>query len=173
MGRTVRRIPKRRWLGTAIALACGLGWAARAQAFEAFDGRLEVHGFVETRFLALWNDFSDDVDLGQWANILNLEVELDIASAGWGPFDRLSAFSRVLVQYDCVWTRACGLSASADAHGDRANKVPRRLSDRRDVDSTYTLTARIRDRAPYILPSQRVGSFAEASMFAGLFGQAP
>ena len=162
MGRILRRIPNRRWLWAAGALACGLGLAARTQAFEAFDGRLAVHGFVETRLVALWDDFDDDVDLGQWASLLNVEVELDIAPEGWGPFSRLSAFSRVLVQYDCVWTRACGLFPSADAYGDRANKVPRRLSDRRDVESTYTLTARVRDRAPYILPDQRVGSFAEA-----------
>ncbi len=38
---------------------------------------------------------------------------------------------RVDVRYDCVWTRGCGIFSSADAFGDRAKKLPKRLNDGR------------------------------------------
>ncbi len=97
-----------------------------AQAFEYFDGRLQVHGFFEQQVRALSNNFdmSDDLDLAAWQQILNIETEYDFAPAGWGPFDVLSGFVRLEARYDCVWTRACGIFPSADQFGNRAAHLP-------------------------------------------------
>jgi hypothetical protein len=98
----------------------------RAEAFDFQDGRLQIHGYFEQTIRGLSEDFSwsDDLDLAQWYNILSVETEYDFAPDGWGPFDVLSAFVRLEVRYDCVWTRACGMFPSADAFGDRASHLP-------------------------------------------------
>ena len=102
-----------------------------AGAFEFFDGRLQVHGFYESQLRAIARNYdsSDDWDLTQWAQVLNIEVEADIAPDGWGPFDLISAFGRVEARYDCVWTRGCGMFSSADTYGNRAARLPGRLGD--------------------------------------------
>jgi hypothetical protein len=122
------------------ALALASLFAPTASAFEFFDQRLQIHGFAEVQLRAIARDFdqSDGIDLTQWYNVLNVEVDYAFVRDGWGPFLFLSAFARLEVRYDCVWSRACGLARSADAYGDRANKLPRRLSDRRPA-SGFTL----------------------------------
>ncbi|MDX1648336.1 MAG: DUF1302 family protein, partial [Myxococcota bacterium] len=117
--------------------------ASPSWAIELHDGRVELHGFGEMQLRAIARDFeaSDDWDLTQFANVFNLEIEADLAPEGFGPFDLLIAFSRIEVHYDCVWTRACGLFSSADAFGNRARKLPRRLNDGRRagfVGSVFT-----------------------------------
>ena len=109
----------------AVGFLVGLG-APSARAFEYFDGRLQVHGFFEQQVRALSNNFSasDDLDLAALQHVLNIETEYDFAPDGWGPFDVLSGFMRLEARYDCVWTRACGIFPSADAFGDRANRLP-------------------------------------------------
>jgi len=98
----------------------------RAEAFDFQDGRLQIHGYFEETIRAMGEDFSwsDNMDLAQWYNILNVETEYDFAPDGWGPFDVLSAYVRLEVRYDCVWTRACGMFPSADAFGDRVAHLP-------------------------------------------------
>jgi hypothetical protein len=93
----------------------------------------ELHGYYELQLRAIARDldFSDDIDLTQWYNVLNLEAEFDFAPDGFGPFDVVQGFLRVEVRYDCVWTRGCGIFSSADAYGDRARKLPKRLNDGR------------------------------------------
>ena len=76
-------------------------------------------------------------DLTQWYHVLNLEIEADIAPDGFGPFDVISAFGRVEVRYDCVWTRGCGIFGTADTYGDRSKRLPERLL--RGRSSGYTL----------------------------------
>jgi len=100
--------------------------APRAEAFDFQDGRLQIHGYFEQTIRGLSEDFSwsDNMDLAQWYNILSVETEYDFAPDGWGPFDVLSAFVRLEVRYDCVWTRACGIFPSADAFGDRVAHLP-------------------------------------------------
>ena len=46
--------------------------APAAHAVQAFDGRVEVHGYYEAQIRSLVRDFrlSDDWDLTQWWNIL-------------------------------------------------------------------------------------------------------
>jgi len=127
-----------RWVASALATLAALGIgssvAPRAGAVEAFDGRLQLHGFAEVQMRALSNDFKQDVDLAQWYNVLNLEFEGDIAPDGWGPTDLVEGFVRVEVRYDCVWTRGCGTMSSANAYGDRTEKVPQRFRNALDAD---------------------------------------
>jgi hypothetical protein len=110
-----------------------LGIAPRAGAIEAWDGRLELHGYYEnqTRVIARNFDGNDDWDLTQWYQILNLELELELAPDGWGPFDLVSAYARMEARYDCVWSRACHVFPSANTYGDRTRHLPKRLSDSR------------------------------------------
>jgi hypothetical protein len=115
--------------GAALALG-----APGARAFEAFDGRVQLHGFGEIQTRAISSGYREDLDLVQWYNVLSVELETDILPDGWGPFDLLSSYLRIEGRYDCVWTRGCGTMRSADSYGDRANNLPRRLADARDED---------------------------------------
>ena len=72
--------------------------------------------------------FDDNLDLTQWYNVLNLEVEIDVLPDGWGPIDLLQAYVRVEGRYDCVWKRGCGMFRSVNTYGDRAKRLPDRLS---------------------------------------------
>ena len=116
------------WIGVAFLL---LGLALPAAAVDFLDGAIQAHGFGEVQLRGISRDFNDNLDLVQWWNIFNLELEADIAPNGWGPFSSISAYSRIEVRYDCVWTRACGIFPSADVYGDRAGKQPQRLDDAR------------------------------------------
>jgi hypothetical protein len=128
-----------RWAGGALAV--GLIASAPGAAFEFADGRVQVHGFYEAQVRSLVRDYEmeDEWDLTQWWNVLNVEVDWDIAPDGVGPFDLISAFGRVEARYDCVWTHACNTFDSADAYGNRARfgGDPRRLMDGRRSGYTY------------------------------------
>jgi hypothetical protein len=117
----------------AAAAALVLLLPAAAGSVEFFDGRLQIHGFYEAQVRSIAKNYSptDNFDLTQWYNVLDLEVEAELAPDGWGPFDLISSFSRVEVRYDCVWTHACTLFDSANAYGHRSlfGKDPRRLLD--------------------------------------------
>ena len=146
--------------------------SAPATAFEFFEGRLQLHGFFESRFAAINDDFNDEWDLGQWASVLNLEAEVDIAPNGWGPFILLQAYARINVSYDCVWTRGCGVFSGAQVYGDRANKLPRtRLSRERLTGFSGGV---IVDPSPdRVLPDQRVGNIRDIQPFGPLFDISP
>ena len=124
----------RRFGSGLIALCCVLTVLAAARpshALDAFDGRLQVHGYYEAQIRSLVRDynFADNWDLTQWWNVLSIEIEGNVAPDGWGPFDNINLFSRIEVRYDCVWTRACTLFDSANAYGPHIRKLPGRLSD--------------------------------------------
>jgi hypothetical protein len=144
------------WISAAaLGAASALALPRDARAFEFFDGRLEMHGFYEAQVRSLVRDydFSDDWDLTQWWNVLNVEIESNLAPDGVGPFDLVSAFGRVEVRYDCVWTHACTLFDSVNAYGDSSytangripsgreqpGRVPRRLIDGRRPGYTFQL----------------------------------
>ena len=101
----------------------------RAEALEAFDGRIQAHGFFEMQFRAIDRNFKEELDLAQWYNVVNLEVEVDLLPDGWGPFNMLQSYVRVEGRYDCVWNRGCGMFRSVNTYGDRAKRLPVRLSD--------------------------------------------
>ena len=100
-----------------------------SQAFEAFDGRLQAHGFFESQLRFINADFGEQWDMTQWYQVFNLEVELDIAPDGFGPFDLLQAYVRAEVRFDCIYTHGCGMFQSVNAFGDKAKSLPRRLSN--------------------------------------------
>ena len=111
-----------------------LAQAQGARAFEAFDGRVQVHGFVEEQLRVLDGSFNEEADLAQWYNVLTLENEFDIAPNGFGPIDLLQAYVRIEARYDCVYSRGCGMMRSVNTYGDRAKRLPQRLRDARDQD---------------------------------------
>ena len=117
-----------------LALGFGLAPGQPARAFEAFDGRIQVHGFVEEQIRVLDGSFNEEADLAQWYNVLTLENEFDIAPNGFGPIDLLSAYARIEVRYDCVYSRGCGTMRSVNTYGDRAKRLPQRLRDAKDQD---------------------------------------
>ncbi len=136
-----------RFLASAWVAVCVLLAAPSVQAIEA--GPLQIHGFYEnqTRVISRNFDGTDDFDLTQWYQVLNLEMELDIAPDGWGPFDIISAYARVEARFDCVYDRACYVFPSANAFGDRAKKLPKRYSDgRRSGFTGSQFTGHVRKR---------------------------
>ncbi len=169
--------------GALGALTLGLGSARPAAAIEALDGRLQAHGYFEEQIRAISKNFNQNLDLTQWYNILNLELEADILGQdSLGPLSALSAYVRVEVRYDCVWTRACGLFSSADVFGDRAGKLPPRLGDAEaktfaGAIETGPTTERLGANrnvaltAPVAGSGRRVGSLATVDGFSTLFGQ--
>ncbi|MBW2577939.1 MAG: hypothetical protein JRE38_07705, partial [Deltaproteobacteria bacterium] len=121
-----------------IAFALGLA-STRSEALEYFDGRIQAHGFGEMQVRVLDQSFDDNLDLAQWYNVLNLEVEVDVLPNGWGPIDMLQTYVRVEGRYDCVWKRGCGMFRSVNTYGDRAKRLPDRLSDGMTQDYTGVL----------------------------------
>ena len=142
-------------LGTWLALIA----AAPATAFEFFDGRLQIHGFYEGQVRGISRNYSEELDLTQWQNILNLEIEHDFAPNGWWVFDVISGYVRAEVRYDCVWTHGCTIFESANAYGHRSRdgKLPLRLLDgRRDGFSATMFTGDT--RRYYGIPFDELGN---------------
>ena len=134
--------------GTGWRLLCILAplvvlWGAvdRAEALEAFDGRIEAHGFVEIQVRGLDRSFEEEFDLSQWYNVLNVEVELDILPDGWGPFDLLQAYIRGEARYDCIYSGGCGMFPSVNTYGNRSRDLPMRLRDAVDEDYAGVINA--------------------------------
>ena len=128
----------------AVAIAGAIGLAGGVRAVEFIDGRVQIHGFAEVQLRALNSGFSEELDLAQWYNILNLEFELDLAPQGFGPVDLLQAYVRVEGRYDAIYSRGFGLFPSIDTYGNFSNRLPNRLRDA--VDAEYGGTQPAVDR---------------------------
>jgi hypothetical protein len=129
-----------------LLLAALAIFTAPAAAFELFDGRLEVHGFFESQLRVLNEDFSEDWDVAQWYQVLDVEIELNIIDDTWMGIDLLSAFVRFEVRYDCVYSHGCGMFRSINAYGDKAQSLPRRLSSGNDSTTAGVLFIEHGDR---------------------------
>jgi hypothetical protein len=116
--------------GVAVGVTSGTG----AGAVEAFDGRLQMHGFVEMQVRALNERFSQELDLAQWYNVVNLEFEADLAPDGIGPFDLLQAYVRIEGRYDAIYSQGFGMFPSVNTYGNFSSRLPERLRDARDVE---------------------------------------
>jgi len=123
-------------LGTGRGIACALvglvvllGPVDRAEALQAFDGRIEAHGFVEIQVRGLDRSFDEEFDLSQWYNVLNVELEFDILPDGWGPFDLVQAYIRAEGRYDCIYSTGCGMFPSVNTYGNHSRDLPLRLRD--------------------------------------------
>ena len=115
-------------VSVAFALCAAALLPPASRAFDFFDGRLQIHGYTEIQLRALAADYHpDNADLSMWSNVLNLEVESDLAPKGFGPFDTISTYTRLLVRYDCIYT-GCGVLPTWRYYGDRANRVPPNLA---------------------------------------------
>lgn len=141
-GRSRARLAGLVTLATFLPMLAALPPVA-ARAIEFFDGRVEIHGYAETQVRSISKDFRlhEEWDLSQWYLIGNVEIELDIAPEGFGPIDLLSGYVRVEGRYDCVWTGACGIFDSVNTYGDRAERLPERLSDGRKLQFRGALGA--------------------------------
>jgi hypothetical protein len=129
---TLARFERRGRLASAAALISAIALclpSARSEALEFFDGRIQAHGFAEMQIRVIDEQFGDNLDLAQWYNVVNLEVEVDVLPKGWGPINLLQAYVRVEGRYDCVWKRGCGMFRSVNTYGNRARRLPNRLSD--------------------------------------------
>jgi hypothetical protein len=125
----------RRWVICALAASAVLWATARpAIAVEAFDGRIQAHGFLEMQIRALNSSFEEELDLAQWYNVINLELEFDILPDGWGPFDLLQAYVRLEGRYDCIYSSGCGIFPSVKTYGNKSRRLPNRLRDAIDQD---------------------------------------
>jgi hypothetical protein len=170
-------------LGMHIAAAT-LGMPGDSIALEAFDGRVQLHGFYESQLRALAKGYSanDGWDLAQWYQVLDLELELDVLEDDWGPFNSISGFVRADVRYDCVWSGGCGMFDSVNTYGNQAKRLPKRYSDGHRTgftgvvrnfavetdDDPATPPADFTDRRPYIqIPlGQGSANFSQAGEFA-------
>jgi len=125
MRRSTCRCVPRTWtsgaaLGMAAFVLVAFGLPRPSAALEAFDGRVQVHGFYrkETRVLSKNFGPGNDWFLAQLAHTLNLEVEADILDRPIGPIGRISGFARVEVRFDCIWADGCGIFNSRKYFGD-------------------------------------------------------
>ena len=116
------------------ALALASIAAGEARAAEWGDGRVALHGHVESTARGISEKFEQELDLAQWYNVLNLELEADLLPRGYGPIDLLSAFVRVEGRYDAIYSEGFRLFHSVDTYGDDARRLPKRLRDAEDVD---------------------------------------
>lgn len=124
-------------LVSALLLLAGLLAAREGRAFEFFDGRIQVHGYTESQFRSMSDGFRDDRwFVSQWAQVLNLELEVDIAPQGFGPFDSIGLYVRGQARFDCIWSQLCGMMSSAKLFGNRSNRVPGNLAT--GIDSNLT-----------------------------------
>ena len=133
-------------------IALGLG-STRSEALEFFDGRIQAHGFAEMQIRVLDEQFGDNLDLAQWYNVVNLEVEVDALPDGWGPIDLLNAFVRLETRFDCVYSRGCGMMRGADAYGE-AKKVADtavKLADGAYAAKTWSDEASARKLQPVVV----------------------
>ena len=125
----MKRAFRARWAAVALAVL-GLGLAAQpVLAIEFWDERIQVHGFFETRMSFGYEDFNstNKIDMYGWLQVLNVEIEAEIAPDGWGPFDMIAAFARIEVKYDCVWNHACGTLPQVNAFGNQPKNLPHRV----------------------------------------------
>ena len=110
--------------------ACALFALLGPLAAEAQLARptFELHGFGELQARTLSSNFdSKNFVPSQWAYVLNLELESDLAPNGLGPFDIVSFFTRVEVRYDCIYN-GCGVAPTDIWWGNDARRAPRNLT---------------------------------------------
>lgn len=144
MSRHVREARARRPITGLVIAASLFAVALPSRAFEFLDGRIQVHGYVEAQLRTISDGFrSQRFYASQWANLLALEIEVDLAPEGFGPFASATGFARGEVRFECIWSQACGLSPSTTLFGNRANRQPQNLSN--GVTSGYSGVIRTGD----------------------------
>ncbi len=108
--------------------------APGARAVDALDGRVELHGHVETQMRGISEKFSQELDLAQWYNILELEIDAHVLPDGWGPINVMSAHVRAEGRYDAIYSEGFRMFPSINTYGNHARRLPKRLRDAKDPD---------------------------------------
>ena len=75
---------------------------------------------------AISEKFSQELDLAQWYNILEVEIDGHVLPEGWGPIDLLDIHVRGEGRYDAIYSRGFGLFPSINTYGDRAKRLQSR-----------------------------------------------
>ena len=139
------RLPTTMRNRTLLAIVPCLLLGAPARAVDLGD-RFSIHGYGEITVRMLDDNFrTQNANLSQWMNVLNLEAEGDLAPDGFGPFDALSIFARGLVRYDCIYN-GCGMLPTWRYYGDRATRVPSNYSTA--YTNPYNGTLRVPSEPP-------------------------
>ena len=85
--RSHRKTAMRTRLELAALVLIVFSAATSARAID-IGKRISIHGYAESQFRMLAANYHpDNAVLSQWMNVLNLEVEGDIAPEGIGPLD--------------------------------------------------------------------------------------
>jgi hypothetical protein len=113
-------------VAAAAFLLAPLGTQAQPRMVSPDQGRFQWNGSLEYQMRGLADGFQPGkAYLSQSALVLGLEPELNIVTDKWGPFDLISAFSRIEVRYDCVFN-GCGTIGSTRVFGNDAKAAPAR-----------------------------------------------
>jgi hypothetical protein len=123
------------------------------------ERRMELHGFYELRLRFVGDDMpKNGVTFSQFSHAIALETDIEIFPDGFGPFDFMSAFTRWVATYECIYQRGCGLFSSADSYGGDARSVkrlPRNIRKGAHTDDAYTAGLFHTGRRPGSLRSTR------------------
>ena len=150
------------------------------RAFQFFDGKLEVHGYVGAADPRARQRLRRRRRVRSRAVVQRLRARdrgEAVPERGIGPLEIVEFYVRAEARYDCVWTRACGLFPSVNTYGNRAKHLPPRLIDGRQAG----LGRRAADRRPPLLTQvdrdnyrarERATSAAQRSGAAALPGGA-
>ncbi|HME71159.1 MAG TPA: hypothetical protein VKM54_15000, partial [Myxococcota bacterium] len=156
---------RRRHLCLLIGPLLGLLLGPGASAIDFLDGRIQIHGYTQEAFRMISDSFNlDSFYVSQWTTALNLETDIDLAPNGFGPFSQAKIYLRGQVQYDCVYTKLCGLSRSYDLFGDRAVRAAPNFTNGRTSGYTGILPDPQNPSVP-VQPDGRFGNFTTIPPF--------
>ncbi|HTY17746.1 MAG TPA: hypothetical protein VMH82_08460 [Myxococcota bacterium] len=86
--------------------------------------RFSIHGYAEQQLRSISQDYrTDRFYMSQWATVLNLELEGNIAPNGFGPFSLIQTYARIQARFDGIYT-GYGIAPTWRPFGDRAVEAP-------------------------------------------------
>jgi len=151
------------------SLMGALAWPPTVRAIDLLNGRIQIHGYAEETFRTLSDSFNPDAFyVSAWTTALDLELEADLAPNGFGPFSLAKIYLRGKVQYDCVYTKLCGLARSYDLFGDRAARGAPNLTNGRTSGYTGILPDP-ENPSELVQPDGRFTDFTTIPPFSVLF----
>ena len=127
-----------RGLGALALCLAVLCLAPRGEAVDFLDGRVQVHGYGEMQLRGTSRNFRQELELAQWYNILNVEVEADLLRSAWGPIDSVQVYVRGEARYDALYNRGFAMLPSLQTYGNRSRELPNHLRNAKDADFAGT-----------------------------------
>jgi uncharacterized protein DUF1302 len=154
-----------RWRCPGLLLLPLLLLPPAASGIDFLDGRIQIHGYAQESLRTLSDSFNPDAFfVSQWQTALDLELDGDLAPNGFGPFSQAKIYLRGKVQYDCVYTKLCGLFPSYDLFGDRAARAAPNYTNGRTSGYTGILPDPQNPSVP-VQPDGRFGNFTTIPPF--------